>query len=194
MQGRWNSGRVVCVMTWVQERLEEGLDIYELLDHPLRDGGATDVLPVGEATHIIRRVSMDEATARLRRALAEAGLPVGLDATERELREHIVRLLEMERLALRRIDIPRPRITYELPAVNLSDLIEPPIDEPVVQPERTYFAFRLVDDAGTPMAGRTFRAELPDGRRVAGETDEAGRFRLRDVEVEGEATVYFDDS
>jgi hypothetical protein len=107
--------------------------------------------------------------------------------------ERVAELLARGRLRVVRCAVFRPALDFD----SLIDLVDADLAEPLTDlaPEPsptevlTHVAFRLVDDVGTPIAGRGFSLALPDGRTLEGATDADGRFMVDPVHVAGSCTL-----
>jgi hypothetical protein len=150
--------------------------------------------PVAPHGFALLRPLVATCSAALRRFLRAQGderPPTG-DA----LVERVAELLARGRLRVARYPLLRPALDLRdlIDLVDISDLAEP-LAEPAsddsgaAEQALTHVAFRLVDDAGTPVAGRGFSLALPDGRTLEGVTDADGRFVVDPVHVAGSCTL-----
>ena len=174
-------------MVGVFHRIDEGTHCLELVEGPF----VPDALEASEAVALLRWTELRDGGASLRCALSEAGFAVHPNPDVEHLREQVEMLLQTERLRLRRVEQPRPRVTHELPVVDLADLL-PSRNEPEVTRTRSFVEFRLVDEDGDPVADHRFQLSLPDGRVVNGRTDANGRYRLGNLDPGGDATLMVD--
>lgn len=76
----------------------------------------------------------------------------------------------------------RNALTIELPSL-------PRASKPA--PDESFIAVRLIDQQGSPVLGRAFQVELPDGSLIKGFTDRDGFGRVRGFTKDGLAKVSF---
>jgi hypothetical protein len=97
------------------------------------------------------------------------------------------RLLASHRLAI----VARPSEALRAPHDEEREPSTERTPQLATAPELHWVAFELVDDAGEPLGGQPFRAELADGRVVEGRLSSSGRVRWDDLTSTGPNTIRF---
>lgn len=174
------------VSAWALALLDVGGSRYALVDARWPESADEATLSLHGPT--LLRPLVAAASSRLQRFLVEQGdvSPPSGDA----LVERVAELVARGQLRVVKLRVVRPAIDLDhvVDLVDISDLGEPIDDlasESSTDEAITWVAFRIVDDAGTPVAGRGFSLVLPDGSTVEGVTDGDGRFLVESVAAAG---------
>lgn len=146
----------------------------------------------GQALVLLRELGHDAwGMAALRRVYAEA---VGRTSIcwegDRAVLEELAQRLTSGALKAHAVELPAPRV----PAFALLPVSEAVQPKPPPPKPKKWFEIELVDDGDppSPMAGAKFRVELPDGRVIEGQLDDAGKAKIEAVEL-SECKITFPD-
>jgi hypothetical protein len=156
--------------------------------NPTGDSGPAgfEVLDPAAAAEVVRRIPPWELH-RLHGLLERNGAFGHHGDALEELRT----LVGFGRLLVARRDMPLGGGGPPSQPTDLADLASP--REEIAQPKKvdTFAAFRLVDDAGNPIADQPYKLELPDGRSVDGKTGPDGHVQVDDVTQRGNCVLRF---
>jgi hypothetical protein len=176
---------LVLVDLRVLAQLELGASRYALID--TRWPESPDEKTLAPYGFTLMRPLVAASSPALQRFLLEQGDSVPSTGDARV--ERVAELVAHGRLRVVRCAVFRPALVLDSSAdlVDISDLTEPVTELVPSEPEErlTHVAFRLVDDAGTPVARRGFSLTLPDGQTIEGVTDADGRFVVDSVSTPG---------
>ncbi len=170
----------------VLAQLDVGAARYALVDARWPELG--DEREVSLQDSSLLRALVVPSSAELQRLLVEHGdapLPTG-DA----LVERVAELVARRRLRVVRCRVQRPSVSLDglvevVDIAELAELAEDLAPDTSEDEATTWVAFRVVDDEGSPVAGRGFSLLLPDGTTVDGVTDADGRFSVESVASPG---------
>jgi hypothetical protein len=139
---------------------------------------------------LLRHLDDGAAVAQLRHALLEIeGSAVRMDDVR--ILERVAMQVELGRWQLEpRIDERPPLDPPEV--TDLSDLIDPEIEDPPVLPSH-FVEIALVDADDAPVAGQRYQIELPNGTVMNGRTNDAGVARVDGITRAGTCKVRFPD-